>query len=283
MIILTLRKSIQYFQEKAIINKRENTNSAYKLLIYNNNLVDEYVTNYEEDIKGKPLESLLFAELAILNKPSVYKNCNRIINSKYTNNDAFFKMLIKNKADKELNRIVEAEIERITKNLDYVEQVMRKYEIPVKRYKEILNEQENRSVANRQKILEEVAIRTNQINAEEGLNIKPHVNTYRNPEITAEALLRQSRMTAEYDEKKAINEKYINEGKSQIFTKKKWIWTGRGRTTRHASNNMQTVDIDEPFIVLNDKTLDVDVMMYPSDPAGGFSNAWICYCECEYF
>jgi len=280
---LTTHKSINFFQKKATIDKAHHDNVAYKIQVYANRKVDELVKDFNDaGISNKPLPSMLTAELSILNKPEVYKNYNRIIQSKYTSNDAINNMLVKNKAQKDLEYIVTAEMERISKNLDYVEQVMQTYEIQTSEYNKLLQEQKNKSVANRKKILEEVAYQKGEILKSEGLNIPSHVFTYKDLETTAQSLLRQSQMTAGYEEKQAINQHYINNNKSPIYTHKKWIHTHRGKTTRHSSNHMQKVRFDEPFIVVNDKTLHIDEMMYPCDPRGSFSNAWICYCECDY-
>lgn len=264
------------------IDKRVNQNTAYKIQVFNNNVIDEFVKNWDEGIiDKKPVQSMLYAELSILNKPDVYRNYNRIINSKYTSNDNLNKLFIKNKANTDLNRIVEAELERIIKNLDYTEQVMRKYDVPFQQYEEFKKQQKDRSIANRKEILEKVAIQANELLVSEGLNI-PSNYTYRNLEATAENLLRQSQMQSRHEEINQINNNYLNEGKSEVYTGKEWIWTGAGKTTRHRSNHLQKRQVNEPFIIVNDETLDVDEMMYPSDPAGSFSNAFICYCECEY-
>lgn len=243
--------------------------------------VDEYVEDYNKGLAVKPSPAILWSELAVLNKPSVYKNYQRIINSPYTNNDAFFQMLVKNKANQDLNRIVEVEVERISKNLDYVEQVMGKYDIPKKAYENALKQQASKSLANRQEILRQVAIQQNDLLVSEGLNIPSHVFSYRNLETTAESLMRQSQMTSQFELYSNINQEYEENGKDKPYTMKKWIWTGAGETTRHESNNMQEVAFDDYFVVVNDKTLDVDMLMHPSDPNGSPSNVYICYCEME--
>lgn len=283
MIILIFRKSKKYFQDKARIDKRVNQDTAYKIQLYNNLKVDEYVERWNNgEAESKPAPALLWAELSILNKPHVYKNYNRIINSKYTSNDNLNKILIKNKANKELNRIVEAELERIVKNLDYVEQVLKNYEVPQKMYDDFKQKQRNRSMANRREILEQVTIKANDLLVSEGLNINPNVFTYRNLDITAESLLRQSQMQSRHEEIKEINDNYVNEGKDKIYNGKEWIWTGEGATTRHASNDHQRRWLDEPFIITNDTTLEIDELMHPCDPNGSPSNTYICYCDVEY-
>lgn len=273
-------KSIAYFKQKATIDKGFHKKAAYQIQLYNNSKVDSLVENFEDPgSPGKPSQAMLWAELSILNKPEVYKNYNRIIQSKYTSNSNFYKLLIRNKAQQDLNNIVEAEIERINRNLDYVEQVMRNYNISTKEYTKLVKD---KPYVNRQKILTTLARRSNELLVSEGLNIPSNVFSYRDLETTATSLLRQSQMTAGYEEANSINEEAVNNGKSPVYTHKKWVWTGAGATTRHESNNMQTVPVDEPFIVVNDKTLEIDEMMYPCDPAGSPGNSYICYCEVDY-
>lgn len=279
---MTIHKSINYFQKKATIDKAFHEKTAKKIQVYANKKVDELVENFNDaGAMNTVSPAILIAELSILNKPEVFKNYNKIINSPYTSNDNLNKMLINNKAKKDLDNVVKSQVERISKNLDYVNQVMRTYEIPQQEYKRLLNEQANKSVANRQKILKEVAIKSNDLLVSEGLNI-PSAYTYRDLELTAQSLLRQSQMTAGFEEKEQINQNYLDNGKNEVYTHKQWIHTHGGATTRHESNHMQKVPFDEPFIVVNDATLEIDEMMYPCDPAGSFSNAWICYCEVDY-
>ena len=281
---MIISKSLKYYRDKARIDKRNNKSTAYKIQFYNNNVIDDYIKNFNDaGAPSRPPDAMLYAELSILNKPQVYSNYNRIINSEYTSNDNLQKMIIRNKANKDLERVVEAELSRIVKNLDYVDYVMRNYKIPQKEYQRRLNAQRDKSLANRQEILKDVAIQANDLLVSEGLNIPSNVFSYRNLDITAETLMRQSQMKSEHDRVNAINDEAEAQGKDTVYNKKKWIWTGAGATTRHESNNMQERDLNEAFVVVNDKTLEIDEMMYPSDPAGSPSNSYICYCEVEYY
>lgn len=279
---MIISKSSKYYADKIRIDKRRNRKVADKVQAYNNNVVDEYVESYDDGVPKKTATAILFASLVMINKPAVYKNYQRIIKSPYTKNDNITKMFIRNKANNDLNRIVESEVERINKNLNYVEQVMNRYDISQKDYEQVLNEQRNRSLASRQEVLKEVAVKKNEILVSEGLNIPSNVFTYRNLDLTAESLQRQSQMQSKHEEIKAINNKAVEDGKNEVYTHKVWIWTGEGETTRHESNNMQKRLIDEPFIIVNDKTLEIDELMYPSDPNGSPSNTYICYCDIDY-
>ena len=225
---------------------------------------------------------MLWADLTVLNKPSVYRNYQKIINSKYTSDSAFNKMLIRNKAEKDLNRIVESQVNRVAKNLDYVERTLKTYEVPLKDYQEILDKQKNRSVANRNKILEDVAKAREEIMASEGLNI-PSSFSYRDLDVLSEQLIRESQSKSEWEEVQAMNEEAVANGKSEVYTQKKWIWTGAGKTTRHAEmESYPVIALDRTFQVVDENTDTLDEMLYPRDTAGSFENVAGCVCEIEY-
>lgn len=263
--------------QKKLINK-----TAYKIQQYNNFVIDEYVASVDENNPNKPSPAMLWAELSILMKPSVYRQYQKIINSKYTSNSAFNKMLLKNKADKELNRIVESQVNRVAKNVDFVEQTLRNFEMPVKEYHRMLDEQKNRSVANRRKVMEEVAIARGDILASEGLNI-PSSYSYRDLDVLSEQLLRESQSKSQWEEVQAMNDEAEANGKDATYTQKKWIWTGAGKTTRHAEmESYPTIALDRTFQVVDENTDTLDEMLYPRDTNGSFENVAGCVCDIEY-
>lgn len=64
---------------------------------------------------------------------------------------------------------------------------------------------------------------------------------------------------------------------SGLPMKKEWIASISERTrTAHATANGQTVDIDEPFIVMNER------LMQPGDSSGSAENVINCRCVCGY-
>lgn len=271
----------QYYINKAKINRKNNRQTAYKIQHYNNQKVDEMILNQENNYV-KPTYAMLYADLEILTKPQVYNNYNRLMQSPYIRNDTVQAMLIQNKAKADVNRIVEAELERVTNNLDYVEKVIKKYDVPVQEYRKLLEEQAENSINNRRQMWEQVAKQANEINSKEGLNIQMP-QPYMNLDTFTENLMRQQAMTSEYETYQEENRLSIENGDGELYTKKKWIWTGEGATTRHESNNMQEVDFNDTFVILNDVTLDIDEIDYPCDPNGTPSNCAICYCELEVY
>lgn len=275
-------KKTKYFIHKSQNNKRIAKRTAYKIQQYNNFVIDDYVKSVDEGNPNKPSEAMLWVDLAVLNKPSVYKNYQKIITSKYTSNDAFHKMLIRNKAQKDLNRVVESQVERIAKNVDFVESTLKNFEMPLQEYHRMLDEQKNRSVANRRKVMEEVAVARGDILASEGLNI-PSSYSYRDLDVLSEQLLRESQSKSEWEEVQAMNEESVANGKSEVYTKKQWIWTGAGKTTRHAEmESYPVIDLDNTFQVVDENTDTLDEMLYPRDTNGSFENVAGCVCEIEY-
>ena len=272
----------KYFINKADKNKRLAKRTAYKIQQYNNFVMDEYVKSVDDGNPNKPTPSMLWADLSVLMKPSVYSNYQKIINSKYTSDSAFQKMLIRNKAEKDLNRVVENQVNRMAKNVDYVEATLRNYEIPIQEYHKMLDAQKNRSVANRRQVMEEVAVARGDVLVSEGLNI-PSSYTYRDLDVLSEQLLRESQSASEWEEVQAMNNEAEAQGKDALYTKKKWVWTGAGKTTRHAEmESYPVIDLDNTFQVVDENTDTVDEMLYPRDTSGSFENVAGCVCEIEY-
>lgn len=272
----------KFWINKSFKERKENRKTAYYIQVYNNNVIDKFVEDYINDEPlARPEQATLYSNLWILNKPHVYKQYNRIINSKYTSDKALFDMMMRDKANSRLTTVVEAELERITKNLDYAEKVINTHEINLKEYKKIAEREKD--IANRKNIMERSVNDLDYVRSQFGVNIQSNVFSYRDLENTAEALNRQTQMTASWQECEAINQQSREEGRDDVYTQKEWVWTGEGVTTRHESNDGQIVDFYDTFTIVNDATGDVDELMHPCDPNGSFSNAGICYCQMRAF
>ena len=279
-MVSTLKRS--FWERKSLIEKRQNRLSAYYIQVYNNKVIDKYVEDYLNDENSpRPTQAMLYGELYVLNKPHVYQQYNRIINSKYTSDSAFQNMILRNKADARLNTIVESELNRINMNLDYTEKVLGTHEINLKEYQKIAKRE--KAIANRKNIMERSVKDVDFIRSQFGVNIDSNVFTYRDLDITAEALNRQTQMGASWDEYDAINQEARLNGLPDVYTEKEWIWTNEGQTTRHSSNDGQTVGFYDYFQCIHDVTGEVELLMYPSDPNGSFENTWICYCQFRAF
>ena len=264
----------KYYINKAAINRRNNRQTAYKVQFYNNQQIDEMILRQNDNEYIKPTYSMLYADLEVLTRPQVYNNYNKLIQSPYIKNDTVQQMLIRNKANKEVDRIVAMELERVANNLNYVENVLKKYDVPKKEYQKLLDQQKNNSINNRRQLFEQVAYQANEVSRATGLDIKMP-QPYLNLDTFTENLMRQQSMTSEWELKQEESRNGAD------YTEKTWIHTGAGKTTRHTSNHMQKVKFEDTFVILNDVTGDIDEIDYPCDPKGSPSNCAICYCEFE--
>ena len=270
------------------INKSQKYNKqakevAYRIQQYNNFVIDDYVESVDDSNPKKPSPAMLWADLSVLMKPAVYQNYQKIINSKYTSDKAFDKMLVRTKAEKDLNRIVEEQVNRIGKNVDYVEKVLNQVTMPLNDYHRMLDEQKNRSVANRMKIMEDVAKQRDAISRSEGFNI-PSEYSYRDLDVLSENLMRQSQSASDWEEAVAMNNEAEANGEPLPFTQKRWIHTHDGATTRHQEmGNYPPIPFEDYFQVEDENSGIVDQMLYPRDTNGSIENVAGCVCDIEYF
>lgn len=263
----------------ATYNRDNNKKVGLKVKAYQDSIIDEMVAN--PNYYEVPLDSVLYASLEGAIKPAVYNNYKALLDSPYIKNDSVQQMLILSKANKDSARIVEAELAQMKSNLDYVQNVLNKYDIVNKEYKKVLNE--TGKLSNRKQVIEAVSkniTTANNMASSPTMNI-PRIQPYYDLDFVSEKLLRENRMTSSYESMEEINRVAEQNGEDPVYTKKTWVWTGLGKTTRHESNDGQTVDFDDYFTIINDSTGEVDEMLYPCDPNGSPSNSAVCYCELE--
>lgn len=278
---LNYSKIRNYYIRQARIDKNKNQDLGYKIQVYNNDIIDRFILNFYNETGIEITPELLFNELWSLNQPFVFENYLKILSSPYIDDTFLNQVLVRTLADKRLNTVVTAEVERISKNLDYMNEVLQTHEVNLEEYGKIARRESK--IANRKNILERSTRYTNAALTSYGINIQPNVFTYRDLDITSEALNRQTQMMSDFDRADAVNKQARRKNLPDVYTQKKWVWTGKGKTTRHRSNDGQVVGMYDYFNIINDNTGRVDSMMYPHDPNASFENAWICYCKCVYF
>ena len=62
---------------------------------------------------------------------------------------------------------------------------------------------------------------------------------------------------------------------------KRWL-SSHAHNTRHDCNDLQIVPIDKKFIIVNDKTGQMDMLDYPGDPTGSPANVYNCLCDVDF-
>ena len=268
-----------YLIKKAEYNRANNKRVGVKVKAFQDSIIDDMVA--DPDRYEILSDSVLYASVESAIKPAVYNNYKALLDSPYIKNDSVQEMLILTKANKDVARIAEAELAQMKSNLKYVENVLNKYDVVNKEYKKVLNE--SGKLSNRKQVLETVSknISTaNNMATSPTMNI-PRIQPYYDLDFVSEKLLRENRMSSAYEIMEEENRIAEENGNDAPHSQKMWVWTNIGKTTRHESNDGQTVDFDDYFTIINDSNGDVDEILYPSDPNGSPSNCAVCYCELE--
>lgn len=266
-----------YYQYKISIDKSRNNKTANRIQIINNRVIDDLI---ESGASAYLLDyEFLYNELWQINKPVVTRNYRQFKTADIKLDAIKHNTLIRAKT----GAITEQELLRIARNVKTVSDIIQKYDVDVERYKQL---SKTKKLSESRKGIINRSIKTENILTSRGMNIPPNtwsVGGYQELNTIAETLTRNSQITGDFDTAQLANEEAEAKGEPRPYNYKKWIWTDEGQTTRHESNDGQTVDIDEPFIITNDATGDVDEMMFPTDPDADPSNSFICYCDMEIF
>ena len=77
------------------------------------------------------------------------------------------------------------------------------------------------------------------------------------------------------------NSNLLDGNGDKVYTHKTWVWSG-AENTRHSGMDNVTIPIDEPFVVVNEVSGDIDYLMYPCDDNGSPSNTYNCLCDIVY-
>lgn len=88
---------------------------------------------------------------------------------------------------------------------------------------------------------------------------------------------------SEFEAKIYANSRHHILGQKEPYTHKTWLWS-HNKNTRHSFMEGQTVPINEPFHVTNERTGEMSNLMFPRDYArdGSGSNTINCGCDVHY-
>ena len=266
---------VNILKNQARKDKLANTRIAKRVDVYTNTVVNNYILNSAE-YGLDYLPTGVYNGLLMLNKDKLDKEYSKIIRNKKTTDSLYYQVTVQRMANDKAIHITDEQFKRLQSNLKSVERVLRNYEVNIDKYKK-LNANTPKSSSRRGII--DASIEDLNIIRSHGTNIRPNVFGYRELTPMTETLHRQSQIEVNKELALAQNENPNNDINNQY---KSWIWTGIGKTTRHETNHMQTVPIDEYFTIENSNDGQVDEMMEPLDPNVHSSNTGICYCTVAY-
>lgn len=260
--------------KRLVILKRANTPLQRRLQILNNQTVDKYVLGLEsnDEYSFNWESAKVSAEIFGANQLATDKLIRQYLRKSIATDDQINRLLAKNAAQKVNKRLTTIEVERIQKNLKYVEATLNQAELDVNLYKEIINKLPR--TVSRQDILEK-ALRT-------GENYKGREYTYKELGQLSRDLEKYKDNALQYETAKIENTSAQRDGFSSINRTKVWVWSTLEKT-RHEGMEGQTVDLYEKFEVTNEVTGATDYLRFPGDIDNDHNNCSnICNCQCSY-
>lgn len=243
-----------------------------------NNAIDEIILYYygETDIEeyGTPAykEEVLNSQISQANLLATRRDMARLLNNSLVTNNSITRMEHYNASKQISDKITKVEVERIGKNLKYVEQTLKEADLNINKYKELIEKLPTQ--VSRKDVLQKAL--------ETGQNYKGKQYSYKELNQVSKSLETYKLSHMDYEVGMMENRQANREGLPTPNTIKTWIWS-RLEKTRHSHMDGETVRFGEMFEVVNEKTGDTDMMRFPHDIENDSNNCSnICNCGCSY-
>jgi hypothetical protein len=183
------------------------------------------------------------------------------------------------------------EVERMVKNLNYVENVLTNANVDIGKYEALVKKLPQ--TTSRKEVLERCIMTDTPLPAnrrqafleralERGHNYKGRQYTYKELNQLSRDLERYKTNRLDYETAIMENRQANREGYENVNQTKTWIWSTL-ENTRHEELDGETIPITSKFEVVNSQTGDVDYLLFPGDVANDHNNCSnICNCQCSY-
>lgn len=277
----------------AVIQKAYNKNYQ-RIQFINNDLVDKKILEWNNEINDNLYDPFTVENIAYqinsVNKPATTNDLQRILTHSLVTRNADTEV----EAARVINSVNETltgiEVERIIKNLDYVEEVLTNAEVNLAKYEALVEKLPHQ--VSRKEVLEKCITRGEDLpaskrqawlerNLERGASYNKQYN-YRELNQLSNDLERYKTNRLDYETAIMENRQADREGYDKVNTSKTWIWSTLDKT-RHEGMDGETVPLTEPFEVINEVTGDVDYLRFPGDVENDHNNCSnICNCQCSY-
>jgi len=272
------RKEYLHNKRIAIIQKAH-IPLQIRLQRINNKAIDEYIlySNGETDIEeyGTPYykEEVLMAEVGRENFLATYQDMSRLLDRSIVNQNHITNLEKYNASKQMSDKITKVEVERINKNLKYVEKTLESAEMDIDIYKNLIQKLPRQ--VSRQEMLQKALTK--------GENYKGREYSYKQLKNLSRDLERYKTANMDYQIGLIENQQADREGMPPPNTEKTWIWSHLEKT-RHQGMDGETVRFSEKFRVENEVTGDIDYLRFPADienDTNNGSNTINCGCAYE--
>lgn len=260
-----------------------------RIQFVNNNLIDQLVLGHDEVYDPFTVENIAY-QISRVNQPATSKDLQRILNHSLVTRNVESEIEARKVIEGVSDSLTQLEVERVVKNLDYVENVLSASEVNLAKY-EALVEKLPQQVS-RKEVLEKCIAGQKELppskrqawlerNLERGASYNKEY-TYRELNQLSRDLERYKTNRLDYETALMENRQAEREGYDRVNESKTWIWSTLEKT-RHADMDGETVNLTESFEVTNEVTGDVDYLRFPGDVENDHNNCSnICNCGCSY-
>ena len=298
--MITMRITYKHDLKNYLANKRiaviQKGHRKTQTLIQfiNNRLVDkkiiEWNDEYPADVYDPYDEKTILQEIIPYNIAASQRDLQRILQHSLVTRNAQTELEARkviNKVGEDLSKL---EVERVLKNLDYVENVLENTEIEIEKYKALIEklprQTSRRSVIERCiKTGDDLPPTQRQVWLERNLERGASYNkqySYKELNQLSRDLERYKTNRLDFETAMMENRQADREGYDKVYTEKVWIWSQLDRT-RHSELDGETVPLESKFEVVNEVTGDVDYLLFPQDVSNDHNNCSnICNCRCSY-
>ncbi len=279
-----------YLANKRIAVIQKSRRKSYtRIQFVNNGLVDKLVLGHDE-LYDPFTEANIAYQITQVNRPATTQDFQRILRHSVVTRNPETEMEAVKVINSVEGTLTKLEVERVVKNLDYVQNVMETADVNIAKYDALIEKLPLQ--ASRKEVLERCITKGEELpaskrqawlerNLERGASYNKEY-TYRELNQLSRDLERYKTNRLDYETAIMENRQADREGYDKINTTKTWIWSTLEKT-RHRDMDGETVNLTEPFEVVNEVTGDVDYLRFPGDVENDHNNCSnICNCGCSY-
>ena len=260
-----------------------------RIQFVNNDLIDKLVLGHDEVYDPFTRENIGY-QIGQVNMAATSMDLQRILGHSLVTRNLSSEVEAQRVIGSVSDSLTKIEVERVVKNLDYIENVLETSRVDTAKY-EALIEKLPRQVSRRE-VLEKSITGEKELpaskrqrwlerNLERGASYNKEY-TYRELNQLSRDLERYKTNRLDYETALMENREADREGYDKINESKTWIWSTLERT-RHRDMDGETVNLTEKFEVVNEVTGDVDYLRFPGDVENDHNNCSnICNCDCSY-
>lgn len=253
-----------------------------RLKLLNNNIIDAFILTGDFD------DAYVLSLIKKINNPSLAEYWINRLNKTLLDKEDYLNITQARNILQEVNTTTSTtELNRIRKNIDYVDNILHKADVDISKYEALIRELPK--TTSRVNIVQESIAdkklpspaRDAEIKSwyERGGNYKTRY-TYKELDRLSQDIERYSINRFEQEQALMQNRESVRMGGDELYTSKTWVWS-KLENTRHSGMDNTTIPIHEKFVVFNEQTGETDYLMFAGDYVNAVNSSNVVGCKCS--